>query len=73
MVEAEDDEQLNGLVKEIKKKIKEKNAGSNYPLEVSIGIASWEPGMTTRELIDEADKALYNIKKGRNKGEKARI
>lgn len=72
VAEAEDDEQLNGLVKEIKKKIKEKNAGSNYPLEVSIGIASWEPGMTTRELIDEADKALYNIKKGRNKGEKAR-
>lgn len=36
-----------------------------YTLSVSIGIADYMPGMTSKDFISAADDALYAIKKGR--------
>ena len=36
-----------------------------YTLSVSIGIADYRPGMTSKEFISAADEALYEIKKAR--------
>lgn len=37
------------------------------PLQLSIGFASWEPGMTSAELLKKADQSMYKAKQnGRN-------
>lgn len=42
--------------------------GKSVPVTVSIGIAKWERGRDIEEVINEADRALYNAKqKGRNR------
>lgn len=42
--------------------------GESVPVTVSIGIAKWEEGRNIEEVINEADRALYNAKqKGRNR------
>jgi diguanylate cyclase (GGDEF)-like protein len=36
---------------------------SRVPLDASVGIAQWQPGTTTDELLAEADEALLNAKR----------
>lgn len=35
------------------------------PIVLSIGISEWHEGMTREELVDQADKAMYSIKKSK--------
>lgn len=39
-----------------------------FPLSLSFGVARYRPGMTRREFIAEADRALYRIKEERRAG-----
>ncbi|SDW84347.1 diguanylate cyclase (GGDEF) domain-containing protein [Marinococcus luteus] len=44
------------------------HCGESVPVTVSIGIAKWEESRDIEEVINEADRALYNAKqKGRNR------
>ena len=56
------------MAEKIRSKIEEHSFSVIKQLTVSIGIAHFRNGITTDELIEEADKALYKAKeKGRNK------
>lgn len=45
-----------------KHSVKCNQAGLDVSVTVSIGIAGWTPGLTRGELIDRADKAMYQSK-----------
>jgi diguanylate cyclase (GGDEF)-like protein len=43
-------------------------SGGKQPYTISVGVAAWEPGMSVSELIEAADKAMYEAKRrGRNR------
>lgn len=62
---AEADALCNG----IRQTLQEMNEAANtpYTLTVSIGVGSWWPSMTMKDLIAAADEALYEVKKARKK------
>ena len=42
-----------------------KRADAPYDLQVSIGMAEYDPGMTPNDMIAAADEELYEIKRKR--------
>ncbi|MBR1780610.1 MAG: GGDEF domain-containing protein [Oscillospiraceae bacterium] len=56
---------VDRLVDEIRENIAALNHSARYDLQISVGIARYERGQTPKELIDAADKMLYQVKHAR--------
>jgi diguanylate cyclase (GGDEF)-like protein len=59
------EEDLNRLIKQINDEVRVQDEDTEYELSVSIGIAKYEESMTYDAFIEQADIALYKIKKSR--------
>ena len=56
---------LNRLTEHIKEQVRLQDEDTKYELSVSIGISKYEESMTYDAFIEQADIALYKIKKSR--------
>ena len=65
--------EADALLERIHEVVNELNEKANkpYTLAFSIGVGEYHPGMTANDMIEEADNALYEIKRARP-GEKNR-
>lgn len=63
------EDEIQELCTSIRDKLKELNdkAGARYSLNLSIGYAEWQEGMTSSELINIADYNLYKEKASRDR------
>ena len=59
------EEDLNRLIEQINDEVRVQDEDTEYELSVSIGISKYEESMTYDEFIEQADIALYKIKKNR--------
>lgn len=66
LVRAEDEETIEELRRAIDERLRILNDDAPYELTVSVGVARAEKGKALKELIEEADKALY-AEKGRRR------
>mgnify|MGYP002325758575 FL=1 len=51
---------LDGLILQLQSKIQ--SGGQNIPVQCSIGVSIYQPGMKLEEMISNADEALYYVK-----------
>ena len=65
VIETADPKDVEILSESIQEKLVAFDDVSPYALRMSIGIAKYTEGQTPKELIHEADKMLYDIKKNR--------
>ncbi len=67
-----DESHASDVAKRVRQSLKELNSSAKapVPVEFSIGITSWKPGMDWQAMYQTADKALYVDKRRRQVGRK---
>lgn len=58
---------------EIRAAIKSRVKAKDTPITVSVGVASFDEGVSLKELIEQADKAMYEAKHNRGKDNTVRF
>ena len=51
---------LDGLILRLQSRIQ--SGGQNIPVQCSIGVSIYQPGMKLEQMISDADEALYYVK-----------
>lgn len=64
VLEAKSEEDVQELRKQIMESVKKSSEDRPYDLGISVGIAKYRKGQEAKELINEADEKLYEIKEG---------
>ena len=74
VLEARDDEEVDRFRQEVLDALDAFNASSGKPYEltISMGLAYYDPALTSPDLIGAADQALYRNKRRNKRGEKGR-
>ena len=51
---------MDGLILRLQSKIQ--SGGQNIPVQCSVGVSIYQPGMDLERMISDADEALYHVK-----------
>ena len=68
-----DEDNAYKKAEEIRAAVKSRIKTKDDPVTVSVGVASFESGVTLKELIERADKAMYEAKHNRGKDNTVRF